>query len=273
MRYSAQIYAKVVDASGNSVTNAVSMLGVFSGTNCAGVTSVSTGPTGSLFQLSAYANQTSVSGMSYKLYNGATCQTFTLAENYNFTSGSITGSIVSPITLHVVKTQTIPIYQGWTWISFNVLSTDNTWGTLLTSYQATDNDVIIGTKGSATYYGGVWYPSSGNFTPQAGVMYLISSVSATNLTAVGTPAPIPTTFSLVTGWNWIGCPDGANTTLTTMMPGMSSSDNDLIISQTGQSGTYYGGVWYNTTGTNFPIVPGMGYLLYINGQAQVVPLQ
>jgi hypothetical protein len=77
----------------------------------------------------------------------------------------------------------------------------------------------------------------------------------------------------VKGWNWIGCPDASNTTLTAMMPGMTSSDNDLIISQIGQSGTYYGGVWYNTTGATFPIIPGMGYLLYLNGQAQVVPLQ
>jgi hypothetical protein len=226
-----------------------------------------------LFQLTAYANQTSVSGMSYKLYNGATGQTFTLAENYNFASGGITGSIVRPITLHVVKTQTIPIYNGWTWISFNVLPVDNTWGTLLKSYQASDNDVIIGTQGSATYYQGVWYPSAGNFTPQAGMMYLISSGTATNLTAAGYPAPTPTNFSLVSGWNWIGCPDATATTLTTMMPVMNSSDNDLVISQTGQSGTYYGGVWYNTTGTNFPIVPGMGYLLYINGAPQSVPLQ
>jgi hypothetical protein len=212
--------------------------------------------------------------MSYKLYNGATGQIFTLVESYNFASGGITGSIVSPITLHVVRTQTIPIYQGWTWISFNVLPADNTWGTLLKSYQTSDNDVIIGTQGSATYYGGVWYPSSGNFTPQAGVMYLISSGTNANLTASGYSAPTPTNFSLVTGWNWIGCPDATNTSLTMMMPGMSSSNNDLIISQGGQSATYYGGIWYTSTGSSaFPIAPGMGYLLYLNGAPQSVPLQ
>jgi hypothetical protein len=227
-----------------------------------------------LFQLTAYANLTSVSGLSYKFFNGATGQIFTLAESYNFTGDGITGSILSPITLHVVKTQTIPIYAGWTWISFDVLPTDNTWGTLLAGYQASDNDVIIGTQGSATYYGGFWYPSSVNFTPQAGARYLISSGTATNLTATGYPAPTPTNFSLVTGWNWIGCPDANNTTLTTMMPGMSSSNNDMIISKTGQSATYYGGIWYTSNGSSdFPIVPGRGYLLYHNGTAQTVPLQ
>ena len=264
----------MVDESGNPITASSSKLAVFNGSSVAGVGDLSVGPNNtSLFQFAIYANQTSVSGMSFKLYNGASGQIYTLTESYNFASGSITGSIVSPITLHIIKTQTIPIYAGWTWISFDVLPIDNTWGTLLKSYQASDNDVIIGSTGSVTYYQGVWYASSGTFIPQAGVMYLISSAVATNLTATGYPAPIPTNFSLVNGWNWIGCPDASNTTLTTMMSGVTFSDNDLIISQTGQSGTYYGGVWYNTTGATFPIIPGMGYLLYINGQAQVVPLQ
>jgi len=251
------------------------MLGVFGGTNCAGVGTPIAGPSNStLFYFPVYATQSSVSGLSYKLYNGATGRVFTLVESYNFADGAITGSIANPITLHATTTQSLPIYDGWTWISFNVLSTDNTWGTLLANYQATDNDVIIGANGSATYYGGTWYPSSGNFTPQAGVMYLISSSSATTLQAVGYPAPIPTNITLVSGWNWIGCPNGTNTTLLAMMPGMISSNNDLIISQTGQSATYYGGIWYTSTGSSaFPIAPGAGYLLYLNGSGQIVPLQ
>ena len=274
-RYSAVVYAQVVDASGNALTNAASMLGAFSGTNCAGVCSPSSGPDAkNLFQLTVYANETPVSGMSYKFFNGATGQISTLAESYNFANGAITGSIVSPITLHLIKTQTIPVYAGWTWISFNVLPADNTWGTLLSNYQGADNDVIIGAGGSATYYGGHWYPSSPDFTPQAGVMYLISSGTATNVTATGYPAPTPVNFSLVNGWNWLGCPDASATTLTAMLSGVSFNNNDLIISQTGQSATYYGGIWYTSTGSSaFPMAPGTGYLLYINGRAQTVTLQ
>jgi hypothetical protein len=59
-----------------------------------------------------------------------------------------------------------------------------------------------------------------------------------------------------------------------MFSAVAFNNNDLIISQTGQSSTFYGGIWYSSTGaSSFPIIPGMGYLLYINGQAQVVPLQ
>ena len=273
LRYSAVVYAQVVDSTGKVVSNAGSMLGVFNGGNCAGVTTLIAGPNGPLFQLPVYANQTPVSGMVYKLYNGTTGAITTLAESYNFTNGSVTGSIASPITLHMVKTQSIPVYQGWTWISFNVLPVDGTWGTLLGAYRPNDNDLIIGAEGSTTYYGGTWYSSSTNFVPKAGRMYLISSETGGTLTATGYPVATPVSLNLVTGWNWIGCPDVTNTTLLDMMPGMASSNNDHILSQLSQSGTYWGGVWYNTTGTNFPIAPGQGYLLYLNGSPQTVPLQ
>ena len=274
-RYSAMIYAKVLDAAGNQVTNAGSMLAVFNGSNCAGVVTLSAGPSGSLFQLPVYSDQTPVNGMSYKLFNGATGAIFTLAETYNFTNGAITGTIVNPITLHLARTQTIAISHGWTWISINVTSFDNTWDSLLPNYPGIDNDVIIGTKGSATYYGHHWWPSSSNFTPEAGVMYQLGTTGpAFTLTAIGYPALTPLNFNLIAGWNWLGCPDAGNTTLREMMAGMIPSDNDLILSQTGQSATYYRGFWYTSTGlSDFSIVPGRGYLLYHNGAAQTVPLQ
>jgi hypothetical protein len=59
-----------------------------------------------------------------------------------------------------------------------------------------------------------------------------------------------------------------------MMPGMSSINNDLIISQAGLSATFYGGIWYTSNGSSsFPVSPGKGYHLYHNGPAQTVPLQ
>jgi hypothetical protein len=272
LRYSAVIYAKVLDENGNPITAYGSKLAVFNGSSVAGVATPFAGPGGTtLFYLNVSANQSSVNGMTYQVYNAATGITSTLDETYNFASGVNTGTIANPIVLHIVNKQFIPIYDGWTWISFNVIPTDNTWASLLTRYQAADNDVIIGTKGSVTYYQGVWYPSSVDFKPEAGLMYMISSGKATTLQAVGSPATKPT-MSLVSGWNWLGCPGSTSTTLTAMMPSMRSSDDDVIISQASQMGTFWGGVWYNTTGATFPIVPGMGYLIYV-ATPQTIPLQ
>jgi len=262
----------VLDENGDPVTAYGSKLAVFTGTNCAGVATPFAGPNNTmLFYLNVFANQSSVSGMTYQVYNAATGVTSTLDETYNFASGVNIGTIANPIVLHIVQKQFIPIYEGWSWISFNVIPKDNSWGTLLQRHQASDNDVIIGTGGSGTYYQGVWYPSSADFKPQSGLMYMISSAKATTLQAVGAKATLPT-LNLVSGWNWLGCPDPVATTLTAMMPGMRSSNNDVIMSQNSQMGTYWGGVWYNTTGTNFPMVPGMGYLIYLN-TPQAVPLK
>jgi hypothetical protein len=270
LRYSALVYAKVLDETGKPVTAYGSKLAVFNGSSVAGVATPFAGPGGTtLFYLNVFASQSSVSGMTYQVYNAATGVTSTLDETYNFASGVNTGTIANPIVLHIVHKQRIPIYEGWTWISFNVIPADNSWTTLLKHYQASDNDVIIGTGGSVTYYGGVWYPSSADFKPQAGLMYMISSDSAATMEVIGAPATKPT-LNLVQGWNWLGCPDATATTLTAMMPGMHSGNNDVIISQNSQMGTYWGGVWYNTTGTNFPIVPGMGYLIYVNTPQSVL---
>jgi T5SS/PEP-CTERM-associated repeat protein/autotransporter-associated beta strand protein/predicted outer membrane repeat protein len=271
-RYSAVIYAKVLDENGNPITAYGSKLAVFDGNSVAGVASPAGGPGGTmLYQLTVFANQSSVNGMTYQVYDAATDVTSTLDETYNFSSGVNTGTIDNPIVLHVISKQIIPIYDGWTWISFHVMPTDNTWETLLKRYQPSDNDVIVGTKGSVTFYGGIWYPSSSDFKPESGVMYMISSEKSATIEAVGSKAPLPT-LTLVSGWNWVGCPHSTSTTLLALMPSMQSSNNDVIISQESQMGEYSGGVWYNTTGDDFPIVPGMGYLIYLK-TPQTVPLK
>jgi T5SS/PEP-CTERM-associated repeat protein/autotransporter-associated beta strand protein len=272
-RYSAVIYAKVLDENGNPITAYGSKLAVFDGNSVAGVASPAGGPGGTmLYQLTVFANQSSVNGMTYQVYDAATDVTSTVDETYNFSSGVNTGTIDNPIVLHVISKQIIPIYDGWTWISFHVMPTDdNTWETLLKRYQPSDNDVIVGTKGSVTFYGGIWYPSSSDFKPESGVMYMISSEKSATIEAVGSKAPLPT-LTLVSGWNWVGCPHSTSTTLLALMPSMQSSNNDVIISQESQMGEYSGGVWYNTTGDDFPIVPGMGYLIYLK-TPQTVPLK
>jgi hypothetical protein len=271
-RYSAVIYAKVLDENGIPITAYGSKLAVFDGNSVAGVASPVGGPGGTtLYYLTVFANQSSVNGMTYQVYDASSGVTSTLDETYDFRSGVNKGTINNPIVLHIVNKQMISIYDGWTWISFHVLPIDQTWASLLQRYQPSDNDVIIGTKGSVTYFGGEWYASSPDFKPEFGVMYMISSEKSATIEVVGSKAPSPT-LSLVSGWNWVGCPHSTSTTLLAMMPSMQSSNDDVIISQSSQMGTYWDGVWYNTTGDDFPIVPGMGYLIYV-ATPQSVPLR
>jgi hypothetical protein len=172
----------------------------------------------------------------------------------------------------VVNYQLIPVYDGWTWVSFSVLPADRTFDSLLGNKSVSNDDTVVGANGSATYYNGVWYPSSPDFQVEAGAMYEIGSGGTKTLVATG-QRPDTVTVNLVSGWNWIGCPDAASTTLTDMLAGVSFSDNDMVISQNSQVATFYHGSWYMTTGRGgFPIFPGMGYLLYLNSP-QTVPLK
>jgi hypothetical protein len=266
------IYATVVDENGAPITAVGSKLAIFDGSSVAGVASPYAGPNNTtLFYLTVYSDQASVSGMTYQVYNAATGTVSILDETYNFSSGVNTGTILNPITLHVLRTQSIPLYQGWTWTSFNVIPSDGTFGTLLKGYNASDNDVIIGTKGSATYFAGVWYPSSSNFKVEAGAMYMISSTKNTTLTAKG-QVPAKPSVTMVTGWNWIGYPDTSNTSLANLFNGAQYSNNDCIMDQNGNISTYWGGVWYSNTGATYPIKPGLGYLLYLT-TPQTIPMK
>ena len=271
-KYAAVAFAQVLDGNGKPVTNGGSLLGVFNGTNCCGIAALSPGPNGPLFQTPVYSDQSMVTNMSYQFYNGLNGQITKLAESFSFNNGAITGSISQPLPLHLSRNQTIALNNGWTWISLNVTSFDGTWGTLLSGYTGGNNTVIVGGEGLVTYYNGVWYPSAPSFIPVAGAMYKIFSATATNLTATGFPSSQPSSLSLVNGWNWIGCLDATNTSLQQMLPSVTFSNNDIILSQTGQSSTYYGGIWYNNSGeTNgFTISPGCGYLLKFQGTNQTV---
>jgi hypothetical protein len=263
-RYSAVIYAKVLDENGNPITAYGSKLAVFDGNSVAGVASPSGGSGGSmLYQLTVFANESSVSGMSYQVYDAATGNISILDETYDFTSGVNTGTIANPIVLHIVQRQSIDLYEGWSWVSFGIVPSDGSVATLLKNHAASNDDVIIGTKGSATYYEGVWYPSSEDFRIEAGRMYLISSSRATTLTVTGQSAKRPMTMNLVHGWNWIGNPTLTDSAMDVLYGGIQPSDDDCMLDQDGNLSTFYQGVWYaNTPDGKFPMKPGKGYLLY-----------
>ncbi len=261
-QYFETVYAKVLDGSGNAITNSNSILAAFNGTTVVGVATPMAGPSNSVYYpLQVWSTQPSQAGLTYKIYNGATGQISTLAQTLNFQSSTSLGSISSPITLNISGIQSIPIVAGWNWLSFNVIPSDGSVGSLLSAYTPSDNDVIKGTEGSATYYGGTWYPSPSNFTIKAGRMYMLSSASAKTMTASGVPVQSPASVTLASGWNWVGCPLQSASALSTLWSKLQGFNNDVVVSQGGFA-TYSGGAWYpSTTGLQFS--PGAGYQIYV----------
>jgi len=263
--YVTTVIAQVLDTNGVSVTAPGSMLAAFNGTNVAGVSMITNGS--STFGMVVGAEQSSVSGMNYKVFNAQTGQVIPIAESLNFQSLVQQGTVSSPLTLHEISTQNIPINRGWNWISFNTLPVSNSINTVMANYQAQDNDVIKGVGGSATYFGGTWYPSPSTFTVKPGQMYMLSSQATTTLMVSGVPVASPMTISLSAGWNWIGCPLQSAEPITTFLNAVTAVNNDTLLTQ-GSFETYSAGSWYNFGG-DFQLQPGTGFLLYVATPQQI----
>jgi hypothetical protein len=96
------VYAMVVDQAGQELNAPSSLLGAFEWGIIAGVTPVSKGPKGKLYQLKV-GSDTWQSEVSYQLYDAGKNRLLELKEGPSFVAGSTVGSIANPVKLTVAK--------------------------------------------------------------------------------------------------------------------------------------------------------------------------
>ena len=99
-QYAMVVYATVVDATGNPMTNAGSLLSVSEYGTLVGVTPVSKGPKGPIYQLKVSSDNWQ-SDLNYSFYDGKDEKVIQIGAGPGFESGSTVGSIVDPITLTI----------------------------------------------------------------------------------------------------------------------------------------------------------------------------
>jgi hypothetical protein len=92
------VYATVVDAAGNPMTTPGSLLSASEYGTLVGVTPVSEGPKGPLFQMKVGSDRWE-SGLSYSFYDAQADKVIEIGPGPGFESGSTVGSIIEPITL------------------------------------------------------------------------------------------------------------------------------------------------------------------------------
>jgi hypothetical protein len=168
-----------------------------------------------------------------------------------------------------VSEQTIPLVQGWNWISFHTIPENNSLDAVLSSYGPTLEDEFKTAPhygGTATFSGGVWFGMDDGI--QAGVLYQLYVQTATPLplTVSGTRVPATMPLSLSQGSNWIGFVGNHKTAVNTAMVGYSAAaatDNDELKTQVNHGGTatFFGGIWTGTLGGG--LTPGVGYKLSV----------
>jgi hypothetical protein len=96
------VYAIVVDQADHEFNTPSSLLGAYEWGIIAGVTPVSTGPKGKLYQLKV-GSDTWESELSYQLYDAGKDRVMQLKGGPVFVAGSTVGSIANPVKLTVVK--------------------------------------------------------------------------------------------------------------------------------------------------------------------------
>ena len=99
-QYAMVVYATVVDATGYPMTNAGSLLSANEYGTIAGVTPVSEGPKGAIYQLKVSSDRWE-SDLNYSFYDGKSDQVLQIGSGPAFESGSTVGSIVEPVILSI----------------------------------------------------------------------------------------------------------------------------------------------------------------------------
>jgi photosystem II stability/assembly factor-like uncharacterized protein len=270
-QYSQIVLSKVLDTNGVPITVPGSLLAVFRGEEVVACADPKTINGMTTYGLNVGSDQVSANGFTYKFFNAQTGEISTLAESLNFRSNETQGTPLNPIVLNVPSKTLLSLKRGWNWVSFNVLPVNGTIESLLKDYSPSENDVIKGTDGLATYSGGVWYPSPANFKIQSGKMYMLSTKAEGALQISGLPASTKT-LSLKSGWNWIGSPLRNAVAVDHALNKINPGENDTILAQPGNPkggfATFSQSNWY-LYADEFLIEPGKGYLLYITSPQSI----
>ena len=97
-QYAMVVYATVVDAAGNPMTTPGSLLSASEYGTLMGVTPVSEGPKGPLFQMKVGSDRWE-SDLTYSFYDAGSGRIVEIGPGPGFESGSTVGSIVDPFIL------------------------------------------------------------------------------------------------------------------------------------------------------------------------------
>ena len=257
------IYAQVKDTTKDALIESEgSLLAAFDGNGqCRGVASITTGPTGKLYQLTVCSNTAAGEALTLRIWNASTGETIDIGESVAFVSDGKIGSLPAPKVYTVGQIALdVQLKTGWNWFSVNVeLPSGTTLSEVFKDWTPCDEDVIKSATSTATYYDGVWYPE--DFALEPGKMYQIknSVTDPVTIRLMGAPIPSTTEIAVKAGWNWLGYTGTSAVDVATAFSADAVfTDEDLLKSGTA-SATYYCGQWWG----DLKLEPGKGYKLQV----------
>jgi hypothetical protein len=196
-------------------------------------------------------------GREYRYYN----------NDLVFRTGNSIGTRYNPIIIQPNEIyQTIPINEGWNWISLNVAASDLSLSRILKDFPAQPGDLIKGQYGFSEYSEeGGWTGTLDFLRVEAG--YRLKSKNRSEFITAGRPAnswAMPA--EIVPGWNWIGYLPEHSLETGDALYFLQNVQGDIIKSHN-QSAIYDNGQW---VGTLREMTTGQSYALYTQVKSELV---
>jgi len=152
----------------------------------------------------------------------------------------------------------VPVLEGWTWFSLNLVSDDMTLNNVLSSLTGSAN-LIKDQFSFAQYYPDFgWFP---NWEIDPTKMYMINMDLEDGINFTGNPVEIQP-FPVTQGWNWIGYLPQVAMDVPTALASLDGNGGQLKTQYEGFMDYYPETGWFDASA--FVMEPLKGYQLYMN---------
>jgi hypothetical protein len=208
--------------------------------------------------------------VTFRLWDSSECRSFFAEETVPFRANDAVGSPGAPTTLTATQAaaQSVPLVEGWSWISVNTMTEDsNAVNTALSTVVPADGDVVKGQSDFSQYSAdqGAWVGSLESLRPGRG--YLVHLDERGSLVLLGDSVAVDRPIDLMKGWNWLGYlpqrPYPVDHALQNLEP--APSEGDIIKSQTAFA--QYVNEKVGWLGSLETLRPGRGYFLNLSEAA------
>ena len=187
--------------------------------------------------LTVYRNISDGTTVEFRIWDASDCKLYgDILESYTYLADEHIGTPNVPVTLHTsgLLLRSIPLEEGWNWVSFNLGFPDNDLDSALASLDHPQNDLIKGQTAFANYTGAPingWLGSLDTVNNTS--MFLYQADQQDTIDMVGAPIDATTTgIPVVSGWNWIGYIPQNPLAIDGALASLSPLNGDLIKGQT-----------------------------------------
>ncbi|MGV3586609.1 MAG: T9SS type A sorting domain-containing protein [Adhaeribacter sp.] len=280
-QYSMNIVAQfsLTDANAPLSTNTRDVIGVFVNGTPRGAARIEYVPNLNVYAafITVYSNDASAKNeaLTFRVWNALTGVENGAKETTLFVPDASLGTARAPYILHLNGIiQTIPLNQGWNWVSLNVVNTNMSRENLLSSLlsKEVNNRVTIKSQTEFAEYSSTngWQGALRTLNNQSAYLIYLSDRPDT-LRVVGNKLTTIPSLNLTGTWNWIGYPQVKNSDVNEALASLTNK-NGAIVKNPLAFATYESdkNTW---VGSLKFMYPGMGYKLKLAGNGTLSQTQ